>query len=787
MNFAVSTHSFSLKPMTAHVLSTLFFLVAGHSIFNIASAQTTSEELWILPPTQTQSTQPPSDTLLPYCEDLQQSPKVPSGSTIGVGNTLTGVVNQELILKGRACIQRDNTKLQGDDVQYDYASEQVTVKGNARVNNPDGDTISGERIQYNLSSETGRVTPANFTVKASEGRGKAESLTILSGRRALLSQARYTTCQADDPDWYLKTDSLILDQDNDTATGRNGILVFKNIPVLATPYFKAPLGNRRQSGFLTPTYGYSTLNGTSISAPYYFNIAPNYDFTLTPQWLSERGVRFGGEYRYLTRWGQGSLYGDLLPRDEKTKTTRYYWHAQHSSQGVLGDGVWQANINARKMSDNNFIDDFSVQDWDGGARTMPSEYSLRYKRDGLSLRLRQKSYQTLQTSNNQVDAPYDFKPQFDLRYYKRWGNWLFNTQWESTRFAHDDVKNKAQGWRHIVYPSIAYEWRTPGAFIIPKLGVHMTKYDLSRVPLPVNANNITYNKSASRTLPIFSLDSGLILERQGKWFKQNIVQTLEPRIYYAHIPYKDQSNIWNFDSALADLDFSRIYSENLFTGGDRIAQANQVTAGISSRILKQDTGEELFQASLAQRYYFSKQDVNLSGTLENNNAHRKSDLLAAVSGKVSNQLWAQGFAQYNSDSGKLLRTDAAIRWQPAYRKVVNLGYHENKILTEPSKTAYVSAQWPVSLMSNNLYAVSRLNYDLNNKRLTDAWMGIEYVKDCWIFRFVGQRTVDTNNRVDNTFYLQLELKGLGNVGNRANQELNSLVDGYHPISFDHQN
>ncbi|MBP6294723.1 MAG: LPS-assembly protein LptD, partial [Hydromonas sp.] len=147
----------------------------------------------------------------------------------------------------------------------------------------------------------------------------------------------------------------------------------------------------------------------------------------------------------------------------------------------------------------------------------------------------------------------------------------------------------------------------------------------------------------------------------------------------------------------------------------------------------------------------------------------------------------QGFAQYNSDSGKLLRTDAAIRWQPAYRKVINLGYHKNKILTEPSKTAYVSAQWPVSLVSNNLYAVSRLNYDLNNKRLTDAWMGVEYVKDCWIFRFVGQRTVNSNNRVDNTFYIQLELKGLGNVGNRANRELNAQVDGYHSIGFGDQN
>ena len=782
MKFAVSKHSFSLKPMTAHVLSTLVFLMFGNSVFNNAQAQTTSEELWIVPQTTTQTDKPPSETL-PYCEDLQKSSAVANGSTIAVGNTLTAVVNQDLILKGRACIARDATQLQGDSIQYDYASEQVSVKGNAKVSNPEGNTLSGERIQYSLASETGQVSPANFTVKASEGHGTAESLTILSGRRALLSQARYTTCQADDPDWYIKTDSLILDQDNDVGTGRNAILVFKNTPVFATPYFKMPLGNRRQSGFLTPTLGFSSLNGTSITTPYYFNIAPNYDFTLTPQVLTERGARFGGEYRYLTRWGQGNFYGDILPNDKKTQTRRYYWHVQHLTQGNLGEGVWQANINARKMSDNSFIDDFGIQDWDGGTRTMPSEYSLRYKQDGLSLRIRQKSYQTLQTTDNQVDAPYNFKPQFEMRYHKRWGNWLFNTQLESTRFAHDNVQYKAQGWRHLVYPSVAYEWRKPGMFIVPKLGVHLTQYNLSRVPLPIYANNVTYDKSATRTLPIFSLDSGLILERQGKWLKQNITQTLEPRIYYAHIPYKNQANIWNFDSALADLDFSRIYSENLFTGNDRIAQANQVTAGITSRILGRDTGEELFQASLAQRYYFSKQTVNLSGALENSNANRKSDVLAAMSGKLFNKLWAQGFVQYNTDSGKLLRSDAAIRWQPAYRKVFNLGYHQNKILAEPSKTAYASAQWPVPFMSNNLYAVSRLNYDLNNKRLTDAWLGIEYVKDCWIFRVVGQRTVTSDNRVDNAVYLQLELKGLGNIGNRADQQLGSQVDGYHAVGF----
>ncbi len=793
--------------MTAHVLAALMAIMCAKGVIGSAHAQTVSEELWVKSVNTTSTTaestqnQPnaskttstnklPSNqpnkpsASLPYCTDVQADSSPPAkGSTLAVGNTLSAVANQDLILKGRSCIQRDTIQLQGDDIHYDYASEQVTVKGNAQVIKPDGGRITGDAIQYNLANATGRISPAQFEVESSQGHGSAESLSILSARRALLSQARYTTCQADDPDWYIKSDSLILDQDHDVGIGRNTALVFKGVPILGSPYMKFPLGNRRQSGFLTPTIGYSSLNGTSIAIPYYFNLAPNYDFTLTPENMTQRGLRVGGEYRYLTPWGQGNVTGEVLPHDEQTGEKRYYWHYQHLTQGNWANGVWQAKINAQKTSDNSYADDFGITDWDSGSRALPSEFSLSYKTDALYLRLRRKAYQTLQTESNQVDVPYDFEPQLEARYKTRWDNLKFNTQYESTRFTHSDTANKAQGWRHTLYPSLAYDWRTPSAFIVPKMGLHMTRYQLSSIPAAANVNNIPYDKNASRTLPIFSLDSGMVFERKDVWFKQNITQTLEPRVYYAYIPYKNQSQIWNFDSALADLDFSRIYSENLFTGTDRIAQANQVTTGVTSRILGRDSGEELFQFSVAQRYYFSKQTVALSGIVENNNVFRKSDLLAGASGKIANQLWAQAFGQYNSESGKMLRTDGAIRWQPGYRKVFNLGYHENKILTEPSKSAYASAQFPVSAVSNNLYAVARLNYNLNNHRTTDAWAGFEYAKDCWIVRLVGQHSVTSDNRIDNSVSLQLVLKGLGNLGNHTDDQLSTRIDGYHPSDF----
>ena len=771
-------HHFLVNPLTGHVLRALVLLSCMGGATQPLWAQTISEEVWTAPEPKKA---PLPEEVLPYCQDVKTSrtPKTGAGDTLAVADSTTAVVNQDVYLKGQACISRDEVRMQGDTIHYDYPSEQVTAAGHTKMLKADGGSISGQNLQYNLSSETGRVTPADFTVSKTEGHGKAESLTILSSRRALLSQARYTTCQAEDPDWYIKTDSLILDQDNDQGIARNATLVFKDLPILASPYMRVPLGNKRQSGVLTPTFGYATGNGATVIVPYYFNIAPNYDATLYPAILSNRGVRLGAEYRYLTRWGSGQLYGEYMPKDKKTDTKRYYWMVQHTSGGDLGRGKWRAEVNWQKVSDSSYIDDFGSRIANTDTRIIPSTFSLQYKDDELYMRLRRKTYQTLQDSSKSVEVPYDFEPQLKVNYKKRWGNWVFNTQAESTHFTHPDKTDHARGWRNIIYPSLSYEWRQPGAFIIPKIGVHATQYNLSYVP---TNTGVAYDKNATRVLPIISVDSGLILERNTRWFNKDVIQTLEPRLYYAYVPYRDQTKIWNFDSALADLDFSRIYTENLFTGSDRIAQANQITTGVTSRILSQQTGEELLQASIAQRHYFDQQSVTLPNTTTLNTS-RKSDVLAAMSGRIMKNVWAQGFVQYNVDNNKLLRSDAAIRWQPGFRQVLNVGYHENRILTEPARSVYLSTQFPVPYMSNNLYAVARLNYNLKSKKFSNAYAGFEYVKDCWIFRLVAQREQTSTNTFNNSIYFQLELKGLGNLGQSASKLLSEQIDGYHSPSF----
>lgn len=741
---------------------------------------------------------------LPYCSDTPNDvlKPYPQGSTSAIANKLKGAMNDTLILNGEACIVRDDVKMQGDNIQYDYPSELVTAKGNAILRTKNGDEISGPLVTYNLSTETGEATPAEFKIGETDGRGKTESLAIISSRRALMKKAYYTTCRAEDPDWYIKNDLLLIDQDSDLGIGKGSVLIFKGIPILASPYMEIPLGNKRQSGWLTPTIGYSSSSGAEVVLPYYANLAPNYDLTLYPGFLSERGAKLGANYRYLTKKSRGSLYGDFLNNDQvakreqvtwntgnKTKTNtpnldRWYWQAKHQTSVSLGKGIVTGSIDAQRTSDNAYLEDFDAPGVDSATRILPSEYALQYSNDNWQLRVRTKTNQTLQDAENSIDIPYDFKPQVSILGTEQKGNWIAALDAESTHFTHPDRNTRAQGWRHVINPSLRYDYRTAGVFITPKIGVHLTKYNLSLIPQTSSASNkVDYKPNAHRILPIMSIDSGLVFERNNtSWLGKTAIQTLEPRLYYLYVPYKDQSNIWNFDSNIADFGLSRIYGDNIFTGRDRISNANQTTIGLTSRWLAKDTGGELFQITTAQRYYFEEQRVTLPN--RTTETSRKSDLLVSASGIIATNLSLNGFTQYNMDKNQLQKSDLSLRWQPVPRKILSAGFSNNNITSTPSKNMYISGAWPINQVSKNLYGVARINYDTENNQLSDAFAGFEYIKDCWIFRLVSSRSISSSTKTNNSIYLQLELKGLGALGNDPIDTLKDGIPGYKAVKFE---
>lgn len=744
----------------------------------------------------------------PYCNDTPDDvlKSYPQGSTSAVSDKLKGAMNDTLILSGEACIVRDDVKIQGDTIQYDYPTEQVTATGNAILHTNNGDEISGPLVNYNLSTETGQVDSAEFKIGEVNGQGKAESLTILSSRRALMKKVYYTTCRAEDPDWYIKNDLLLVDQDSDTGMGENSVLVFKGVPILASPYMEFPLGNRRKSGWLTPVVGYSSSSGAETVLPYYVNLAPNYDLVLYPGFLSERGAKLGANYRYLTKNSYGNLYANFLYDDQTARknqitwnttnlnevktghhipsTNRWYWQAKHQTNVALDKGILAAYIDAKSTSDNTYLEDFNEPGIDSATRILPSEYAMQYSNDNWQIRARAKNNQTLQDESNSIDVPYDLEPQISILGSEQIDNWVVGLDAESTHFTHPDKDNRAEGWRHVINPSLLYDYRTAGIFITPKIGAHLTKYNLSSIPQNTSMNGTkNYNPNAHRILPILSVDSGLVLERNNtSWLGKAAVQTLEPRLYYLYVPYKNQSNIWNFDSNIADFSLSRIYGDNIFTGRDRISNANQTTAGLTSRWLAKETGEELFQITAAQRYYFEEQYVTLPNSISDTS--RKSDLLLSAYGAIRKSLRLNSFVQYNMDINKIQKSEFSLQWQPAPKKILNIGFSNNNLTSAPSRNVYISGELPISQVSKNLYGVARVNYDTLNNQLSDAFVGFEYIKDCWIFRLVSSRSIASSTKTNNSIYFQLELKGLGALGNDPITTIQDGISGYQAVKFE---
>jgi LPS-assembly protein len=367
-----------------------------------------------------------------------------------------------------------------------------------------------------------------------------------------------------------------------------------------------------------------------------------------------------------------------------------------------------------------------------------------------------------------IARPYDRLPQISFRAGRQdveGFDWV--TDAELTRFWHPSL---AGGDRAVLNPRISYPILHPGYFITPKFMLHASRYHLEDPALPGAS---TASTDLSRTLPTFSVDSGMVFERDARFFGQSMTQTLEPRLFYVYTPYRDQRAFPIFDTAEADLSFSQLFSENRFIGHDRISDANQLTAAVVSRFIE-PTGAERMRLALGQRYYFTDQRVTLQGAARTDT---RSDLLVSASGRLTQTLTVDGNLQYDQTLGDTRRSNYGVRWQPAPKKVLNLIYRRD----QPNKLEQVdvSAQWP---LTNRLYGVGRVNYSLPDRRTAEGLLGVEYKADCWIFRVVGQRIPTATGQATSAIFFQLELSGLTRLGSNPIDALRSSVPGYQLIS-----
>lgn len=630
---------------------------------------------------------------------------------------------------------------------------------------------SGAPMMLNVANIYGLPTELPEP-RQSVATGTAERIDFAGENRMRMTGSTFSTCQAPSPDWYLKAGHIDLDYDQNVGRAEHTSLWFQGVPLFYSPLAWFPLNNQRRSGVLTPSFKQSTKTGLDISVPYYWNIAPNYDATFYPRVMSKRGFQLGVEARYLGETHRGEVRTEYMANDrEEADGRRYAYEIRH--QHDLGGGVL-ATLNWNGVSDDRYWEDLSSRLLQTSQVQLVRQASLSYAPSPwLQTSLQVLRYQTLQPDpENPIARPYFLEPQLNLIGYRpNLVGMDFNLLGQYTRFSHEDKASKDRGERMVLYPQVSLPVITPAFQLVPKIGLHMSSYAIDRAQL-----NGGGSERLSRVLPVFSIDSTLVLEREGELLGNAYLQTLEPRLYYVRIPYKDQSRIPVFDTGLSDFNFAQVFSENRYSGYDRINDANQLTAALTTRILNADSGAERFKAMIGQRYYFSGQRVALPG--ETSREDDFSNLIASVSGLVAPKTYAEATWEYNYKDSINERFSAGVRFQPDYGKVLSASYRytrdplTNKSIVDQFDLA---GQWP---LAPQWYAVGRYNYSMRDHKMLETIGGLEYNAGCWAVRGVVQRLAATSGSPNTSFFLQLELQDFTSIGSNPLGLLRRSIPGY---------
>ncbi|MGE5466898.1 MAG: LPS assembly protein LptD [Ignavibacteria bacterium] len=702
-----------------------------------------------------------------------------------------GRTDYEMVAEGSAELRKVGTVLDADKITYWSLDDEVEAVGNVRLQH-EKDTFVGPKLRMKVQENTGffesptytmprtaKVLPGTmigqFLVQPVEvpmtGRGEAERIEFEGENVYHLKKASYSTCAAGNDDWIAKTADLTLDYNREVAEGSEGTLYFKGMPILYSPWLDFSLDNQRKSGFLAPTIGSTNTSGAELSVPWYWNIAPDKDATITPRVMQKRGIQWNMDFRDLRDSGnplapfENLTRLEYLPNDHLRGTNRYAYSFLRNEN--FGNG-FVGNLNVNGVSDGTYFTDLSKPGAIAASNYLLRQGSLTYAQSWWSASVLAQRYQVLQDpALAPISPPYSRLPQINLlanRYDLPLGA-VFNLTGEAVDFSHP---TNVVGWRSTAYPQLSLPFQNSFLQVTPKIGVSSSKYSLD------TRGDTTIPASQTRTVPIFSLDSSVAFERDASLFGRNVTQTLEPRLYYLYVPYRDQSKLPIFDTGLADFNFAQIFSENRYAGGDRIGDANQLTAAVTSRLIDPGTGVELVRGVIGQRYYFSQQKVTLPGEVPR--TARTADLLAAVSGLVMPKTYLDTGWQYNPRDKMTERLNLGMRFQPETGKVINAGYRYTRDLLGQID---VSAQWP---LGGGWHAVGRYNYSTKDKQLIETVGGLEYDAGCWIARVVVQSVATQTQKATTSLFLQLELNGFSRIGSNPLDILKRSVPGYSPVN-----
>ncbi len=670
------------------------------------------------------------------------------------------------IFAGNVQLRQRGELLEADQLHYDKKSDEIDAQGNVFLEQS-GLRIQSANLHYNLTTSQGRAEQVEYRMLGRIARGYASEAELESKELSHYKQVSYTTCPPGSSDWLLEADTLDIDKASGTGTARNATLTFKGVPFLYLPYASFPIDDRRKSGFLVPSIGTSDSTGFDISIPYYWNIAPHMDATITSRIMGKRGLMLGGEFRYLTEPFEGKVKAEILPSDEEQNAdkndTRGALSLQASGQPA---DRWRFDIDLNYVSDNDYLDDLGDSLAATSTKHQERRGDIRYRGSGWDFLGRLQQYQSIDETIAINDRPYSRLPQllFDLDRPRQAMGLSHHMRAEYVRFDYSS-ETKIKGDRIDIQPSLSLPTRWPWGYLTPKLSVRHTRYGLTD-------QGVGNPSSQTRTLPMLSLDGGLFFERKSSWFGESLTQTLEPRLFYLYVPEENQNNLPVFDTSALDFSFANLFRENRFSGADRVGDANQLATALTSRTLSDTTGAELFRVSVGQIFYFKDRVVQLPGNSAVDES--SSSVVGELSARLGQHWRFRAGAQVDPhDGGNIEKGSASINYRDEQQRIINLAYRytENSI-----EQMDFSGRWP---LSHNLHAVARWNYSELHGQTMEAFGGIEYDSCCWTTRLIlREHRTDANQKTNAAIFLQLELKGLSSIGDKLDDFFEDGILGY---------
>jgi LPS-assembly protein len=698
----------------------------------------------------------------PRLEELEA--KDPDDETIDIESDAGEMErNGDASLRGNVRIRMGQRLITADEADIDATERDLSLRGNVEYLDPrmhvrgDGGSFAGEG--------TAEFHGAEFELLEQSVRGAAGDVQVRQEGLMELKDVRYTACPPGNEDWELSADEIALNQRTRIGTGRGVRLDFKGVPVLYTPWISFPVGDQRKTGVLFPVIGNSGSSGTMIAVPYYWNLAPNRDATLMTRYYSSRGLRLDPEFRYLTDSSRGILYGEYLYDDSQFDDSRSFVELRHATRFRPRTRL---HIDAANVSDSDYFEDFG-SGFEGTSVTFLNRSAeLRHDTRHWSLVGRAQDYQVIDELLPELDEPYTIAPQ--LGAYGHWrdlpGGLSAGLRAETGSFLRDPGP---EGVRVDVEPTLGWRVDGRGSYLALDAALRHTSYALDGVAAGGD-------DSPSRTAPILSVDSGLIFEREVGSHRQRL-HTLEPRLLYLYVPFREQDDLPVFDTALPDLNLVQLFRTNRYVGTDRLSDANQLAVGITSRLLDAAGGRQYVSATIGQAYYFEAPEVRLPDEPES--ARDASDVVGELEMSAFQDWSARLGIRWDPEDTHIVKSEVGLQYRPAPDQVVNAGY---RLQRDSIEQLDLSAAWPIN---EQWRGFGRWVYSLRDKQTLDQFFGLEYSSCCWALRlvtrrFVSSRTGDTDTSVG----LQLELRGLSSVGVDNEAFLRSTIRGYSAVPIE---